>query len=237
MKPIQPGGRRGRSALNGPCLLVAITGGSGSGKTWLAEKLEAALAPRAARLSLDDFYRDRSHLALAKRARLNFDQPGAIDWPKLECALLALRQGHRARVPCYDFTTHARLVRTKTLDPKPVILVEGLWLLRRPSIRSYFALRIFVDCPRALRLRRRLARDTLSRGRSRASVLKQFRETVDPMHQRYVTPQARYADVILAADCRGPQIRKLAGLINLCAGGKPPPEEVSCAGRRIGVGL
>lgn len=213
MKPIPSGGRGGRSVSKRPCLLVAITGGSGSGKTWLAEKLETVLAPHAARLSLDDFYRDRSHLALGRRARLNFDQPGAIDWAELECALVALRQGRRARVPCYDFATHARLARTKTLNPKPVILVEGLWLLRRPSIRSCFALRLFVDCPRALRLRRRLARDTRSRGRSRASVLKQFRTTVDPMHQRYVAPQARYADVILPADCGRAQIKKLVSLI------------------------
>src|SRR5439155_9499390 len=121
--------------------LVAIVGGSGSGKTWLAEKLQAALAGKAARLSLDDFYRDRSHVAPARRAKINFDNPGAIDWAGFERVLRECAAGKAASLPCYDFKTHCRLRTSKRLPPRPVILVDGLWLLRRPSLRRLFGLR------------------------------------------------------------------------------------------------
>jgi len=180
-----------------PALLVAIVGGSGAGKTWLAERLLAAFVRQAARLSLDDFYRDRSHVPPARRARVNFDDPRAIDWPAVERVLQVLRDGRPARVPVYDFATHCRLPRTKTLLPKPVVLVDGLWLLRRRTVRRLFALTVFIECPVRLRLRRRLARDVRERGRTPISVRWQFRETVEPMHRRHVAPQARWADVVL----------------------------------------
>jgi uridine kinase len=189
---------------------VGIVGGSGSGKSWLGGKLQSALAPLAASLSLDDFYRDRSHLPLARRARLNFDHPSAIDWAELERVLSVLLRGRRARVVAYDFNTQSRLARRRTLEPKAVILVEGLWLFWRPSIRKLFKLRVFLDCSRALRLRRRLARDLLARGRSRSSILKQFRTTVEPMHRQYVAPQVRFADFVLTGTCSREEIEQLA---------------------------
>ena len=191
-------------------ILVAIVGGSGSGKTWLADKLQADLGPKAARLSLDDFYRDRSGLSPARRATINFDHPRAIDWKSLERVLLDCRAGKAARLPCYDFKTHCRLRASNVLKPKPVILVDGLWLLRRPSIRRFFGLRIFLECPASLRLRRRLARDVLTRGRTRASIEKQFWNTVEPMHLKYVAPQIRWANVVLHDDCGKGEIEKLA---------------------------
>ena len=178
-------------------ILVAIVGGSGSGKTWLAGKLQAALGPKAARLSLDDFYHDRSGLSPARRATINFDHPRAIDWESLERVLLDCCAGKAARLPCYDFKTHSRLRSSKLLKLRPIILVDGLWLLRRPSIRRLFDLRVFLVCPASIRLRRRLARDVLARGRTRASIEKQFWTTVQPMHLKYVAPQARWADVVL----------------------------------------
>ena len=182
-------------------VLVAIVGGSGSGKTWLTEKLEQALAPDAIRLCLDDFYRDRSHLSLRQRSRLNFDHPRAIDWPKLEQVLRGLLAGRRVRVPCYDFTVHSRSSREQMLTPKPIILAEGLWLLRRRVLRRLFSFSIFLDRPAHVRLQRRLARDLLSRGRIRLSIQRQFRQCVQPMHVRYVAPQAQLADLVLRGDC------------------------------------
>lgn len=195
-------------------VLVAITGGSGSGKTWLAAQLERALAPRAARLSLDDFYRDHSHLSPARRARLNFDHPRAIDWPAMERVIRELLSGRPAAVPGYDFTTHCRLKNTRLLSPKPIILLDGLWLLRRPSLRRLFSLRIFLDCPFASRLQRRMARDLVSRGRTRSSIAQQFRRTVEPMHALYVEPQSALADVVFKKDCTAAQVRGLARLIS-----------------------
>jgi len=181
--------------------LIAIVGGSGSGKSWLAEKLRNAFAPHASRLSLDDFYQDRSHLSASRRAKLNFDHPRAIDWLSLENALKHLSAGRLARVPEYDFATHCRRARWQELHPKRLIIIDGLWLLRRASLRKLFALTIYLDCPTRLRLQRRLARDLCWRGRTGSSVREQFWRTVEPMHARHVAPQARWADIILHKSC------------------------------------
>src|SRR5262249_35666799 len=157
--------------------LVAIVGGSGAGKSWLARKLQTALGSKATRISLDDFYRDHSRIPPARRVNINFDHPRAIDWPAVEQAGRGLRDGRVVRLPRYDFKTHCRLREENILAPRPIVLMEGLWLLRRPSLRRLFDWRIFIDCPAPLRRRRRLARDLRSRGRTRASVRRQFRET------------------------------------------------------------
>jgi len=198
-------------------LLVAIVGGSGSGKSWLAERLAAALSPHVVRLSQDDFYRDRSYLPTGRRAKLNFDHPRAIDWLELEHSVLKLLSGQRASTPQYDFKTHSRRGNQRRLSPKPVILIDGLWLLRRLSLRSRYNLSVFIDCPPRTRLRRRLTRDLGQRGRTRQSVLEQFRTTVEPMHALYVAPQARYADVVLSGTWGGAQIKHLADRLLLMA--------------------
>jgi uridine kinase len=194
----------------GAPFLVAIVGGSGSGKSWLAERLQAVLGPQAARISLDDFYRDQSHLSEADRASLNFDHPDAIDWPSLERVLHNLLAGRTAELPCYDFKTHCRERRVQSLEPKPIVLIEGLWLLHRPSLRDLFDLKLFIDCPSQTRLRRRIDRDVVFRGRTRASVEKQFNETVEPMHRKFVAPQKRWADVVLPFDLTDYDARQLA---------------------------
>jgi uridine kinase len=190
---------------------VAIVGGSGSGKSWLAAKLEQALAPHALRISLDDFYLDRSHVSPARRARLNFDHPRAVNWQELRQVLAKLLAGRSAVVPRYDFATHCRQPGPRLLRPKPILLLEGLWLLRRVSLRRHFALSIFLDCPGQTRLRRRLARDRSERGRSRAGVEEQFRGKVEPMHRRYVQPQARWADLVLPSPLQDRQFREVLG--------------------------
>jgi uridine kinase len=207
--------RRNRRAAAGssgrhyaPCL-VAITGGSGSGKTWLAERLQAALGPRAVRLSLDSFYHDRSHLTPARRARLNFDHPAAVSWGEAEAALKDLLAGRTTRIPDYDFKRHCRTNRARLVRPRPIILMDGLWLLRRRSLRRLLTLSIFVDCPTHLRLRRRLERDLRGRGRSATSVREQFRVTVEPMHRRYVAPQKYKADVVLRPPWGRRQLREI----------------------------
>jgi uridine kinase len=194
-------------------LLVAIVGGSGSGKSWLADKLQAALGPKAGRLSLDDFYRDRSHLSTAQRARINFDRPAAIDWTAFQRVLNSCLHWRKVRIPRYDFKTHCRLSRSRVLKPKPIILVEGLWLLRSPRIRKLFGFRIFLDAPMQLRLRRRLARDVTDRGRSRKSVQAQFRKTVEPMHRKFVVPQGRLAHIVLQSSWGVREIDHLANRI------------------------
>jgi uridine kinase len=191
-------------------VLVAIVGGSGAGKSWVADQLKDLLGPLAARLSLDDFYRDRSHLPFARRARINYDHPRAIDWVAAERVLRDCLAGRVARAPRYNFARHARIPANWVLRPKPVILVDGLWWLRRPSLRLLFALRIFVDCSRRLRLSRRMARDQCVRGRDKASIHRQFRETVEPMNRRFVDPQARLAHIRLRSPVSALQVLQLA---------------------------
>jgi uridine kinase len=183
-----------------PVKLIAITGGSGSGKTWLARRLQRRLGRRAGLLSLDDFYRDLSGLPPARRDRVNFDHPAAIDWPLFLRCLDEIRRGEPARLPRYDFATHTRHARPRRWRPRPVVLIDGLWLLHRPELRRLYALTLYLDCPEELRLARRLARDQAARGRSRASVLRQWRRQVRPMHQRHVAPQKKHAGLAVTPE-------------------------------------
>ena len=178
---------------------VAVVGGSGSGKTWLAEKLAAALAPRAARISLDDFYRDLSPLPPAERARVNFDDPAAIDWEKFHAISRTMRVGEILNLPAYDFTTHTRKESARLFLPPPLIVWDGLWLLHNDELREQFALTIFVDCGVEERFLRRSERDVRERGRSFDSVRCQFFEHVQPMHEKFVEPQRAEAQQVVAS--------------------------------------
>jgi len=198
-------------------LLIAIVGGSGSGKSWLADRLQAALAPHAVRVSLDDFYHDSSHLSLGRRARRNFDHPRALDWVTLERALTRLRRGQAARVPRYDFATHARQSGDQRVEPRPVVLVEGLLALHHPALRALYDLGVFVTCPPKVRLERRLERDVAARGRVPADVRRQFREQVEPMHVRYVEPQQQWADLVLEPPIGAAEVRRVAAVIRRLA--------------------
>lgn len=211
--------------------LVAVVGGSGSGKTWLADRLQAAAGARCGRLSLDDFYRDLSHLSWKRRTQVNFDHPRAIDWPLFHRVLEELQHGQKVELPQYDFATHTRRPTGRLLEPRDLMLVDGLWLLHRAEVRSRFAWSIFLRCSADVRLQRRLARDLAERGRDRASVARQFRRTVQPMHQRFVAPQRRHADLVLRSPVRIAEVHALAAQLrtfadpHLCPGGRAAPVE------------
>lgn len=177
--------------------LIAIVGGSGAGKSWLAIKLQQALGENSTRLTLDDFYHDRSHLPAKQRGAINFDHPRAIDWKIFEYVLGKFARGRAARAPRYDFATHSRIARREFVQPKPLIIVDGLWLLRRPAVRKLFSYRIFIKCSPRLRLHRRLSRDLAERGRDSTNIRKQFLEQVIPMHERFVSPQMGRANIVL----------------------------------------
>ena len=191
-------------------MLVAIVGGSGAGKSWLAGQLQSILGTKAARISLDDFYHDHPGLSPARRARINFDHPRAIDWPLVERVLRDCLAWRTTRVPQYDFKTHARLPRSRILRPTPVILVEGLWLLRNPRLRRLFRASIYIDCPAKVRLIRRQARDSSLRGRTVESVRRQFREVVEPMNARFVALQARRAVILLKTPITSADVQRVA---------------------------
>jgi uridine kinase len=127
----------------------------------------------------------------------------------VEQTLSDLRAGRAARLPCYSFKTHCRMPEENVLAPRPVVIVDGLWLLRRPALRRFFDVKIFVDCPARMRRGRRLARDLRSRGRTRASILKQLQNTVEPMHDRFVAPQRQWADFVLGHNFGARELRQL----------------------------
>lgn len=189
---------------------IAIVGGSGAGKTWLARRLTKLLGERATHLTLDDFYRDRSHLKPAACQKINFDHPKAIDWRELEKVIRKCIRGRKACLPRYNFATHCRVNRRAEFTPRPLVLVDGLWLLRRPALRRMFDCKIFLDCPADVRLERRLRRDCAERGRSPESVRRQFLRTVVPMHDRFVASQSRWADIVFNTPPTSREIQQLA---------------------------
>ncbi len=198
--------------------VVAIAGGSGSGKSWLARKLEQRLQPHARVLALDHFYRDLSHLSVPRRERCNFDTPRAIDWTRFREAIAALAAGRATELPQYDFVTHTRRKERVPWPATRVVLVEGLWPWWPRDLRSCYGLRLFRDGGAGLRLERRIDRDTRERGRTAVSVRRQWREQVQPMHLRYVIGQARTASVVLSPDLDSPAVDQLAEQIRTLAG-------------------
>lgn len=190
--------------------VLAVVGGSGAGKTWFVRRLCSFLGEHASHLALDDFYRDRSHLSQARRARINFDVPHAIDWQGAAQVLRDCRAGLPTAVPRYDFASHCRVAAPAPWQPRPVTVVEGLWLLRSPELRRLFDLSIYLDTPDHLRRQRRLARDTAERGYTADAVHDRLTRMVLPMHQRYVEPQKRRADLVLHQPYREDEVHALS---------------------------
>lgn len=185
---------------------IAVVGGSGSGKTWLAERLADRLGTATTRLRLDDFYRDLSHLTRAGRDACNFDDPAAIDWEAVREAVEELAAGRAARAPVYDFASHSRRPGTQSLPPAPVVIGDGLWLLHPGWLRGRFAFSVFVDCAMEVRLERRIGRDSRERGRNEGSVRRQFETQVEPMHRRFVEPQRAFATRCVSSPVEEPAL-------------------------------
>jgi uridine kinase len=184
-------------ASPGAPLLIGIAGGTGSGKTTVARKIVDALSDRAVVVQHDWYYLDRSHLSAEARALINFDEPAALDNDRLVADLRDLKAGRAAVCPQYDFATHTRLREGRTIEPHPVVVVEGILLFAVPGLREVFDWRLFVDTDDDIRLLRRIRRDVEDRGRDIGSIELQYRETVRPMHQLHVAPSRRHAHLII----------------------------------------
>ena len=180
-----------------PCIL-GVAGGTGSGKTTVARAiLDAVGSDRITLIEQDSYYRDVDWRSEAELLHHNFDHPAALDNELLVSHLAALKAGHPIEVPVYDFVRHRRTARTRRVVPQPVILLEGILIFVEPSLRELLDFKIYVDTDADLRLIRRLGRDMAERGRTVQDVLRQYLETVRPMHLEFVEPSKRYADVIL----------------------------------------
>lgn len=179
-------------------LVIGIAGGSGSGKTTVAQEILQRVGPeRIAFLQHDSYYKDLSGLPPAQKADVNFDHPNSLETELLTQHIASLRDGKPVEVPIYDFSTHSRTSQTYTVQPRGVILVEGILIFTEASLREMFDVKIFVDTDSDLRFIRRLERDITERGRTTESVIKQYQATVRPMHMEFVEPSKRYADVII----------------------------------------
>ena len=178
--------------------VLGIAGGTGSGKTTVAERLLAALGQQAIVLiDHDAYYRDRSSLSAGERLRLNYDHPDAIETDLLVAHLTDLRAGRAVQIPQYDFRQHVRRPETRRIEPAPVVIVEGILVLAEERLRAQMDLKLFVDTDADIRLMRRLERDIEQRGRTFTQVREQYNTTVRPMHLAFVEPSKRFADLII----------------------------------------
>jgi uridine kinase len=179
-------------------LILGVAGGSGSGKTTVVSQIIRALEPvPVSLLHHDSYYRDHPDLSDKDRARLNYDHPDVLETPLLAEHLRDLLTGRAVEEPVYDFTTHSRTDETRRIEPNPVVIVDGILILAESELRELMDIKVFVETDSDLRFIRRLLRDTQERGRSVDSVIRQYQETVRPMHLEFVEPSRRHADVIV----------------------------------------
>jgi len=179
-------------------LCIGVAGGTGSGKTTVANEIVRRVgSERIVTVNQDRYYHDLAHIDERERIHHNFDHPGAIEESLLVNHLKSLKSGRPADLPIYDFSRHLRSGETEHIDPQPVILLEGILILAIPTLRDLLDVKIFVDTDPDLRFIRRLSRDIAERERSVDSVVEQYLTTVRPMHLEFVEPSKRWADVII----------------------------------------
>ena len=178
-------------------LVIGIAGGSGSGKTTLMKNLIARLGGQVTVLSHDNYYKRHDDMTYDERCLLNYDEPEAFDTSLMVYQLGELRRGFSVDCPVYDFTVHNRSNETTKIVPERVIIVEGILIFENKELRDLMDVKIFVDTDADIRLCRRIKRDVNKRGRSMESVLKQWQQTVKPMHELYVEPSKKHADIIV----------------------------------------
>lgn len=180
-------------------LIIGIAGGTGSGKTTVARSVIDQLATdKVTFISQDNYYKDQTHLSIAEREKTNYDHPFAFDNELLVEHLLLLKAGQTAQAPVYDFTIHTRSSdKTISLLPNKIIIVEGLFVLYDEKLRSLLDIKVFVDTDSDVRILRRVLRDMEERGRSIHSIHQQYLATVKPMHEAFIEPSKKYADLII----------------------------------------
>ena len=183
--------------MNNNILVIGIAGGTGSGKTTLMKNIVEKFGDVVTVLSHDNYYRRNDHLTYEERCRINYDEPAALETDLMAKHLDALRQGQGIDCPVYDFSQHNRSDETVRIEPRQVIIVEGILIFENEPLRELMDIRIFVDTDADVRLCRRIKRDVNKRGRSLESVLEQYQATVKPMHEKYVEPSKHFAHIVV----------------------------------------
>ncbi|MCI6160092.1 MAG: uridine kinase [Prevotellaceae bacterium] len=178
--------------------IIGIAGGTGSGKTTVVKKIVEALPPHhVAVVPLDSYYNDTTHMTEEERHQINFDHPDAFDWKLLHKQVVQLKKGERIEQPTYSYVKCNRLEETVTVEPKPVIIIEGIMTLVDRKLRNMMDLKIFVDTDSDERLIRNIQRDVTERGRTVEDVLNRYLEVLKPMHEQFIEPTKKYADIII----------------------------------------
>ena len=178
-------------------LVIGIAGGTGSGKTTLMNNLITEFAGSVTVLSHDNYYKRHDELTYEERCRLNYDEPAALETDLMARHLDCLRRGEAIDCPVYDFTVHNRSDETIRISPEKVIIVEGILIFENKELRDLMDIKVFVDTDADVRLCRRILRDVEKRGRTLESVVEQYQTTVKPMHEQYVEPSKKFADIII----------------------------------------
>ena len=178
--------------------IIGIAGGTGSGKPTVVKKIVEALPPHfVAVVPLDSYYNDTTGMTPEERSDINFDHPDAFDWKLLIKHVNELRNGHAVEQPTYSYIISNRLPETIYVEPKPVIIIEGIMTLINKRLRDMMDLKIFVDCDPDERLIRNIQRDTIDRGRTVSMVVDRYLKVLKPMHEQFIEPTKRFADVII----------------------------------------
>lgn len=181
----------------GNVITIGIAGGTGSGKTTITEKIVQRFGGNVTVVYYDNYYKAHDDLTYEQRTKLNYDHPDAFDTDLILRDLAALRRNEAAQCPVYDYTVHNRSKETKELKPAPVIIVEGILILHDKRMCDMMDMKIFVDADADERILRRIVRDVRDRGRSLESVIEQYLTTVKPMHEKFVEPSKRNADIVV----------------------------------------
>ncbi|WP_284013993.1 uridine kinase [Halobaculum litoreum] len=180
-----------------PSFVVGIAGGTGAGKTTVSRLITESVSDSVTRIPLDNYYRDLSHLELAEREQVNYDHPEAFEWDLLRDHLETLLSGGDVEMPQYDFEVHNRKPETLTVEPTDVIVVEGILALYDEAINDMLDLRLYVETDADVRILRRIERDVVQRGRDLEGVIDQYLSTVKPMHEQFIEPTKKHADLII----------------------------------------
>ncbi len=181
-------------------VIITIAGGSASGKTTVVEKIIREFGDDVVRIAQDDYYKDQTHMTMEERVEVNYDHPLSIDNELLATHINELLIGNKIEKPIYDFSEYNRAKETETLEPKKIILIEGILVLDEETIRNLSDIKVYVEADDDLRFIRRLKRDIDTRGRSVDNVIEHYLSTVKPMHYQFVKPTKRYADIIVPTD-------------------------------------
>jgi uridine kinase len=179
-------------------IIIGIAGGTGSGKTTVVNKIINSFpAGEVAVIPQDSYYKDSSHIPPAERSKINFDEPAAIEWSLLESHLSELRKGNPIEMPTYSYLTCTRQQETVHVEPRDVVIIEGILVLCEQSLREQMDVKVFVDADADDRLIRVIARDCIQRGRTAQMVIDRYQDILKPMHMQYIEPSKRYADLIV----------------------------------------